>query len=192
VTDGRRRIMKSKVIGKSGKKVIEQGILPEGEEPKAEEPKQPEVKPFPHKLVPIGKYKGPKPKRREPAKDNSFSGAMASKYSFNEMMLSDDYRTSHKMPQGIRTFRMSGGCTIFVGQVQEVGYHMVIGHKSRFPSWIEVHSAVIHFIPNNVSMALLLPPPVQDKKDLVNNAFHLYEIRRNPQSFQEAGKNEPK
>jgi hypothetical protein len=184
--------MKSKVVGKSGKKVIEQMMLPEEEESKPEEPKQPEVKPFPHKLVPIGKQRGPRPKKRDIAKDNSFSGAMASKYSFNEVMLSDDYRTSHKMPAGIIAFRMSGGCTVFIGHVQEIGYHMTIGHKSRFPSWIEVHSAVIHFIPNNVSMALLLPPPAQDKKDLVNNAFHLYEIRRNPQTFQEAGSVEPK
>ncbi len=179
--------MKSKVVGKSGKKVIEQMMLPEEEEPKVEEPKQLEVKPIPHKLIPIGKSKGPKPKRRDVSKDNSFTGAMASTYTFNEVMLSDDYRTSHKMPTGIRAFRMSGGCTVFVGQVQEVGWHMTIGHKSRFPHWIEIHSAVIHFIPNTVSMALLLPPPAQDKKDLVNNAFHLYEIRRNPQTFQEAG-----
>lgn len=74
---------------------------------------------------------------------------------------------------GSRAYRMSG-CSIFVSQ-QAVGWHLSIAHRSRMPTWEEVRDARYELIPDEVTMAMLLPP----KAEYVNAhefCLQLYEV----------------
>jgi hypothetical protein len=63
--------------------------------------------------------------------------------------------TRHVEP-GTRGFRM-GACRILLSR-QKVGWHMSISHPTRLPTWEEVRDARYELIPDEVTMALLLPP----------------------------------
>ena len=65
-------------------------------------------------------------------------------------------------------------CKVFVGNEPEVGWHLSISHRRRFPSWAEVRDARYEFCPGNISMVMVFPP----KEEYVNiheNCFHLYQ-----------------
>ena len=54
-------------------------------------------------------------------------------------------------------------------------WHLSISCRDRYPTWDEIKEARYRLIPNNVTMAMLLPP----KEQYVNihpNCFHLHEI----------------
>ncbi|MED4904101.1 hypothetical protein [Parageobacillus thermoglucosidasius] len=54
-------------------------------------------------------------------------------------------------------------------------WHMSISHPTRNPTWEEIRDARYEFIPNEVTMAMILPP----KEEYVNiheYCFHLHEI----------------
>ena len=56
------------------------------------------------------------------------------------------------------------------------GWHLSISHPSRNPTWEEIRDARYSLVPDNVTMAMLLPP----KGEYVNIhgfCFHLYEIK---------------
>ena len=60
----------------------------------------------------------------------------------------------------------------------DAGYwHMSISHPSRYPTWDEIKEARYKYTPNEVTMAMLLPP----KEEYVNvhpNCFHLWEVKK--------------
>jgi hypothetical protein len=67
-----------------------------------------------------------------------------------------------------------GQCTVFAG-VESGKWHMSISHPSRYPNWDEIKEARYRFVPDKVTMAMLLPP----RDEYVNihpNCFHLHEI----------------
>jgi hypothetical protein len=51
-----------------------------------------------------------------------------------------------------------GECFVIVGDEPGIGWHMSISHKNRYPSWEEIKEARYRFIPDEVTMAMLLPP----------------------------------
>lgn len=67
-----------------------------------------------------------------------------------------------------------GACRVFVGK-EPAGWHLSISCESRYPTWEEIKAARYDLVPNEVTMAMILPP----KQEYVNihpNCFHLYEI----------------
>lgn len=56
-----------------------------------------------------------------------------------------------------------------------IGWHMSISTPNRLPTWEEVRDARYAFVPNEVTMAMLLPP----KEEYINlhaYCLHLYEV----------------
>ena len=82
---------------------------------------------------------------------------------------------------GAKAYRM-GECAVLVSrdEVKERGlfvmrWHLSISHPSRFPRWNEIKEARYALLPDEVTMAMLLPP----REQYVNvhpNCFHLHEI----------------
>jgi len=68
-----------------------------------------------------------------------------------------------------------GECRVFVGH--EAGrWHLSIAHPRRLPTWDELKEARNSLLPDNLLMAMLLPP----KADYINMhpfCFHLWEIQ---------------
>jgi hypothetical protein len=54
-------------------------------------------------------------------------------------------------------------------------WHLSISHPSRYPTWDEIKQARYKLIPNEVTMAMILPPAEQFVS-LHPNCFHLHEI----------------
>lgn len=65
--------------------------------------------------------------------------------------------------------------SVFVGQ-ENNKWHLSIAHQgSRYPTWDEIKFARYTWIPNDVTMAMILPP----KEEYINvhsNCFHIHEI----------------
>ncbi|MBC7340853.1 MAG: hypothetical protein H5U02_00100 [Clostridia bacterium] len=79
-----------------------------------------------------------------------------------------------QLEPGARAFRL-GGCTVIVGR-SDAGWHLSISHPDRYPTWDEIKEARYLLVPDNVTMAMLLPP----KTEYVNvhkNCFHLWQIK---------------
>lgn len=76
---------------------------------------------------------------------------------------------------GARAYRL-GECLVIVGHSED-GWHLSISHPNRYPTWDEIKEARYLLVPDEVTMAMLLPP----KAEYVNvseNCFHLWEIER--------------
>lgn len=74
---------------------------------------------------------------------------------------------------GCRAFRL-GPCFVLVG-VEAGLWHLSISHTDRYPTWDEIKEARYRFVPDAVTMAMLLPP----RREYVNihpNCFHLHEL----------------
>lgn len=67
-----------------------------------------------------------------------------------------------------------GKCLIMVA-IEMGKWHMSISHPTRYPTWDEIKEARYKFIPNKVTMAMLLPP-MEEYVNLHPNCFHLHEI----------------
>lgn len=55
-------------------------------------------------------------------------------------------------------------------------WHLSISHPHRYPTWDEIRRARYDLLPDDITMAMLLPP----KSEYVNvhpNCFHLHEWR---------------
>ncbi|KKL08362.1 hypothetical protein LCGC14_2576620 [marine sediment metagenome] len=88
-----------------------------------------------------------------------------------------------RLPSGILTGLEPGSkayefgeCHIIVGRSTE-GWHLSISCPNRYPTWDEVAHARYSLIPNDVTLAMLLPP----KEEYVNVhdfVFHLWQIER--------------
>jgi hypothetical protein len=80
---------------------------------------------------------------------------------------------------GCRAYTL-GRCRVIVGREPigaggELKWHLSISHRARYPTWDEIREARYRFIPNDVTVAMILPP----KEEYVNfheNCFHLHEI----------------
>ena len=69
-----------------------------------------------------------------------------------------------------------GECLIFLSRHPKNGaYHLSISCKNRLPTWDELHDARYDLIPDDVTMAMILPP----KAEYVNVhefCFHIYQV----------------
>ncbi len=71
-----------------------------------------------------------------------------------------------------------GQCTVFAGK-EPPGWHMSISHPTRYPTWDEIREARYRFVPDAVTMVMILPP----RAEYVNvhrNCFHLHEMSGGP------------
>lgn len=74
---------------------------------------------------------------------------------------------------GTNCYRM-GRCQILVSR-QQVGWHLSISRPDRLPTWEEARDARYELIPDDATMALLLPP----RSEYINvheYCLQLYEI----------------
>lgn len=81
-------------------------------------------------------------------------------------------------PPGLEYARLFslGRCRILVAHEGPIGWHLSISHPTRYPTWDEICKARYELLPDDVTMAQILPP----KSEYVNvhpNCFHLHEIR---------------
>jgi hypothetical protein len=70
--------------------------------------------------------------------------------------------------------RQIGQCFVFAG-IEAGKWHMSISHPGRYPTWDEIKEARYRFVPNEVTMGMILPPREQ-YVNLHPNCFHLHEI----------------
>ena len=92
------------------------------------------------------------------------------------------------VPDG-RAFRSRKGCTIIVSRDEArrapagiwlprdalALWHLSIAHRRRYPTWDEIADARYEFVPNDVMMAMLLPP-MEQYVNLNEHVFHLWQI----------------
>lgn len=81
---------------------------------------------------------------------------------------------------GASAYRSSSNCAIIVGHEPlgpggELRWHLSISHRNRYPTWDEIKEARYRFIPDQVTMAMLLPPE-DEYVNVHNNTFHLHEF----------------
>src|SRR5262245_66359753 len=90
---------------------------------------------------------------------------------------------------GARCYRSHKGCTIIVDQEPAARapagiwlppearllWHLSIAHRRRYPTWDEIADARYELVPDDVTMAMLLPPP-GEYVNLHEHCFHLWEI----------------
>lgn len=71
----------------------------------------------------------------------------------------------------------NGALKVFVSQdSDEKFWHLSISHPDRYPTWDEIHSARYELVPDEVTMAMFLPPK-SEYVNLHSNCFHLHETR---------------
>lgn len=58
---------------------------------------------------------------------------------------------------------MWGDLKVFAGK-EPPGWHMSISHPYRYPTWEEIKAARYDLIPDDVTMAMLLPPGASIRK----------------------------
>jgi hypothetical protein len=88
-----------------------------------------------------------------------------------------------------RAYKTASGCQVLVGQeparalrtsivVPESAlmiWHLSIAHKHRYPTWDEIADVRYALCPEDVTMAMLLPPP-GEYLNVHEFTFHLWEI----------------
>jgi hypothetical protein len=68
-----------------------------------------------------------------------------------------------------------GYVTVFVGEEPNVGWHLSIAVPHRNPSWEEIRQARYDLVPDEVTMAMLLPPR-EEYMNIHKFCFHLYQV----------------
>lgn len=68
-----------------------------------------------------------------------------------------------------------GDCHVFVGQEPNIGWHLSISCDHRNPTWEEIKAARYDLIPDDVTIAMILPPTSQ-YVNVHNFCFHLHQI----------------
>jgi hypothetical protein len=79
---------------------------------------------------------------------------------------------------GTRHAYSTGECRIIVTREiygRRARWHLSISCADRYPSWDEIRDARYALLPDDVTMAMLLPPKAQ-YVNLMKNCFHLHEI----------------
>lgn len=67
-----------------------------------------------------------------------------------------------------------GAVRVIVGKEPQ-GWHLSISCEYRYPTWEEIKGARYEFVPDEVTMAMLLPPQAE-YVNIHHNCFHLHEI----------------
>ena len=67
-----------------------------------------------------------------------------------------------------------GECNIFYA-IENNKYHISVACKDRYPTWDEIVYIREQLTPNNVTMAMILPPE-KNYINIHNNCFHLWQI----------------
>jgi hypothetical protein len=65
---------------------------------------------------------------------------------------------------------------VFVG-IEGGNYHLSISTPYRNPTWEEIHTARYDFIPDEITMAMILPPK-EEYVNIHNYCFHLWQIEK--------------
>lgn len=78
------------------------------------------------------------------------------------------------LEQDIKAYKL-GSCTVMVGSSRH-GWHMSIAHHKRYPTWQEIVTARYALIPDEVTMAMILPSR-SEYIDIHKFCFQLHEIR---------------
>lgn len=65
-------------------------------------------------------------------------------------------------------------CQVLVSREKPHGWHLSISHPWRNPTWDEIASARYQLVPDDVSMAMILPPSAQ-YVNLHEKCFHLFQ-----------------
>jgi len=93
------------------------------------------------------------------------------------------------LPGPHQAYRSQSGCGILLGlepaRAAPPGiwlpegatdlWHLSISHPDRYPTWDEVADARYELVPDQVTMAMLLPPKA-DYLNLHQHCFHLWQI----------------
>ncbi len=85
------------------------------------------------------------------------------------------YQVDLPMPMLETTAWAHGALRALVSKEGEY-WHLSISHPIRYPKWDEIKEARYALLPNECTMAILLPP----KEEYVNihpNCFHLHEVK---------------
>ena len=102
--------------------------------------------------------------------------------------MSDWQRISSIVP-GCETWQKDlkdGHLTVIVGREPD-GWHLSISHRTnhvkprsgRYPRWGEIREARYRFVPDGVSMGMILPP-VEEYVNVAETCFHLWELHDLP------------
>jgi len=73
-----------------------------------------------------------------------------------------------------RAFKVNS-CSVLVGQEPDIGWHLSISHPKRYPTWDEIKFARYQFMPGDITVAMLLPPPDR-YVNVYDTCFHLHQI----------------
>lgn len=73
-----------------------------------------------------------------------------------------------------RAYRTGSGCTVLVAREPQ-GWHLSIAHEHRYPTWDEIADVRYKLLPDEVYMAIILPPKAE-YVNLHDNCFHLHEV----------------
>ena len=81
---------------------------------------------------------------------------------------------------GATAYRTDSNCTILVateplGPNGALRWHLSISHSRRYPHWNEIKEARYRLIPNEVMVALFLPP-MEQYVNVHGNCFHLHQV----------------
>lgn len=90
------------------------------------------------------------------------------------------WRESSPPIPGARCYLSESHCGVLVSQDptgpgNELRWHLSISHPKRYPHWDEIKDARYRFIPDQVTMAMLLPPEAE-YVNMHKNCFHLHEF----------------
>lgn len=76
---------------------------------------------------------------------------------------------------GTKAYRW-GDVNVIVGKEPKVGWHLSISVRYRNPTWEEIRDARYRFVPEDVTMAMFLPP-IGEYVNIHDFCFHLYESK---------------
>ncbi len=112
-----------------------------------------------HKKIPLGRVVGHTSKQilPDPIEDMQITIKLT------------EWAEKRKIELGSRAYRM-GECSIIVSR-SDAGWHISIAHPSRYPSWDEIAHARYKLVPNDVCLAMLLPPQEEYVNLLTDNVF---------------------
>jgi hypothetical protein len=85
-----------------------------------------------------------------------------------------NWKEIHTPLVGTRAFAW-GYVRVIVGEEPVVGWHMSISTPHRLPTWEEVREARYAFVPDEVTMAMLLPPR-NEYMNIHEYCLHLYQV----------------
>lgn len=93
------------------------------------------------------------------------------------------------LPGSHHAYRTASGCSVICGHEPArvapprvwlppeatLLWHLSIAHEHRYPSWDEIADVRYELVPDDVTMALLLPPP-DEYVNAHEHCFHLWQI----------------